>query len=196
MYLWTCPLDHDLVLWAQLQIDIMLTNYPNAFRCITYLKDHWTHKVTMWFVGNHNIPHAGQDTNAVVESLHSNMKWIFFFFQKIIYWTYNGLVDFISCWRCFYSQLIWCVVQVFRVCEKKKKKHCCLTYAKGFKHFWFQCLFMSWWGGHCICHIHQPHTQSMENSCSIIWVVTMQLPICRTRNYMQTCHEGIQNATP
>jgi hypothetical protein len=30
MYSQDSPLDHDYVLWAQLQIDIMATNYPNA----------------------------------------------------------------------------------------------------------------------------------------------------------------------
>jgi hypothetical protein len=38
------------------------------------------HKVAMWCVGNHNIPHARQDTNVVVESFHSNMKRIFMLF--------------------------------------------------------------------------------------------------------------------
>jgi hypothetical protein len=37
MYSKACPLDHDFVLWAQLQIDIMATKYPNAFRFIEYL---------------------------------------------------------------------------------------------------------------------------------------------------------------
>jgi hypothetical protein len=31
MYSKAFPLDHDHVLWAQLQIDIMATKYPNAF---------------------------------------------------------------------------------------------------------------------------------------------------------------------
>jgi hypothetical protein len=40
MYSQACPLDHELVLWAQLQIDIMATNYPNASSFIAYFKDH------------------------------------------------------------------------------------------------------------------------------------------------------------
>ncbi len=28
------------------------------------------------------------------------------------------------------------------------------------------------------------------------WLTIMQLPICTIRNYMQTCHEGIQNVAP
>jgi hypothetical protein len=55
----------------------MPTNDPNAFQFITYLKDHWTNKVTMWCVGNRNIPHARQDTIVDVESFHSNMKQFF-----------------------------------------------------------------------------------------------------------------------
>ncbi len=37
----------------------------------------------MWCVGNHNTPHAKQDTNVVVESFHSNMKQIFLFSKEI-----------------------------------------------------------------------------------------------------------------
>jgi len=91
------PLDHDPILWAQLQIYVMPTNYPNAFQFIAYLKDHWTHKVTMWCVGNCNIPHARHDTNVVVESFHSNMKQIFFsskeqFIGHIMDWLIFHLV--------------------------------------------------------------------------------------------------------
>jgi hypothetical protein len=77
MYPQTCALDHDLVLCAQQQINIMATNYPNAPYFIAYLKDYWLHKVGMWFIDNHNIPYVGWDTNAVVESFHNNIKQIF-----------------------------------------------------------------------------------------------------------------------
>ncbi len=91
------PLDHDPILWAQLQIDVMPTNYPNAFQFIAYLKDLWTHKVIMWCVGNCNIPHAGHDTNAAMESFHSNMKQIFCsskeqFIGRIMDWLIFHLV--------------------------------------------------------------------------------------------------------
>ncbi len=78
MYSQACPLDHDHALLAQVQIDIMATKYPNASQFNTYFKDHWAHKATMWFVGNHNISHVGQDTNETMESFHNNKKWIFF----------------------------------------------------------------------------------------------------------------------
>ncbi len=76
----------------------MVTNYPNAFVFITYLKDHWLHKVGMWCVGNHKIPHVGQDTNAVVESFHNNMKHIFYFSKELFTgckmdWLIFHLVD-------------------------------------------------------------------------------------------------------
>jgi hypothetical protein len=59
MYSRACPPDHDHVLWAQLQINIMATKYPNASQFITYFKDHWAHKAIMWCVGNRNISHVG-----------------------------------------------------------------------------------------------------------------------------------------
>jgi hypothetical protein len=34
----------------------------------------WLHKATMWCVGNRNIPHVGQDTNASIEYYHTNIK--------------------------------------------------------------------------------------------------------------------------
>jgi hypothetical protein len=37
----------------------------------------------MWCVGNHNIPYARQDTNAVVESFHINMKQLFYFSKEL-----------------------------------------------------------------------------------------------------------------
>jgi hypothetical protein len=31
-------------------------------------------KLDMWLTGNHHLPHAGQDTNAAIESYHGNMQ--------------------------------------------------------------------------------------------------------------------------
>jgi hypothetical protein len=36
----------------------------------------------MLCVGNYNIPHASQNTNALIESYHVNIKWIFFVEEK------------------------------------------------------------------------------------------------------------------
>jgi hypothetical protein len=132
VYSQACPLDHDPILWAQLQINMMVTNYPNAYWLITYLKNHWLHKVGMWCVGNHNIPHARQDINAVVESFHSNMKQIFYFSKEL----------FIGCkldWLIFILLAMF-LLTTSMVCNAsflsmwKTKKHCCFSYVKSSKY--------------------------------------------------------------
>ena len=41
-----------------------------------YMNEIWVPKTTMWCVGARRIPHAGQNTNAAIESYHSNLKSI------------------------------------------------------------------------------------------------------------------------
>jgi hypothetical protein len=41
-----------------------------------YFEKQWVGTMSMWITGFRNIPHAGQDTNVVVESYHANMKSI------------------------------------------------------------------------------------------------------------------------
>jgi hypothetical protein len=41
-----------------------------------YFEKQWVGNMSIWITGFRNIPHAGQDTNAVVESYHVNMKSI------------------------------------------------------------------------------------------------------------------------
>jgi hypothetical protein len=82
MYFQGCSLDVDLVAWAKEQIEILTNAYPNAPRFMKYLRKHWLAKEDMWCVDNRNIPHAGQDTNYVVESFHSNMKHILYSSRK------------------------------------------------------------------------------------------------------------------
>jgi hypothetical protein len=36
----------------------------------------WIPKLDMWLTSTHHLPHAGQDTNAAIESYHGNMKAI------------------------------------------------------------------------------------------------------------------------
>jgi hypothetical protein len=78
MYSCGCPIDADAILWAEQQIHLLATRYPNATHFMKNLKKHWLHKVAMLCVGNYNIPHASQDTNALIESYHANIKWILF----------------------------------------------------------------------------------------------------------------------
>jgi hypothetical protein len=40
MYSKACPLDHDPILWVELQIYVMATKYPNASQSIEYLEYH------------------------------------------------------------------------------------------------------------------------------------------------------------
>ncbi len=82
MYSCGCPIDTDVILWAKQQIHLLATRYPNATRFMKYLQKHYLHKAAMWCVGNCNIPHAGQDTNASIESYHANIKWILFCSRK------------------------------------------------------------------------------------------------------------------
>jgi hypothetical protein len=78
MYSCGCPIDTDVILWAKQQIHLLATRYPNATRFMKYLQKHYLHKAAMWCVGNCNIPHAGQDTNASIEFYHTNIKQILF----------------------------------------------------------------------------------------------------------------------
>jgi hypothetical protein len=48
--------------------------FPHAASFFEYFTKQWIRKADMWVTGFRNIPHAGQDTNAVVESYHANMK--------------------------------------------------------------------------------------------------------------------------
>lgn len=66
----------DAVEWAKLRFMQMEGKYSHADRFMQYMYDHWVHNTEMWVVGKRNIPHAGQDTNAAIESYHGNLKAI------------------------------------------------------------------------------------------------------------------------
>ena len=38
------------------------------------MDENWRAKTPMWCVGARRIPHAGQNTNAAIESYHCNLK--------------------------------------------------------------------------------------------------------------------------
>ncbi len=82
MYSRDCPLHAKPILWAKQQLEKLELNYINLTRFWEYLNQHWLPKVGMWCIGNQNIPHAGQDTNAIVESFHINMKRILYSFRE------------------------------------------------------------------------------------------------------------------
>jgi hypothetical protein len=53
----------------------------------------------MWCVGNRNIPYASQDTNASIESYHTNIK-DFVLLKKKTDWVQNGLAYLSPHGRC------------------------------------------------------------------------------------------------
>jgi hypothetical protein len=67
-------LDGELVLWVEQQFELLEINNPYSTYFSKYLKEHWLQKTWMWCIKNQSIPHAGQDTNTIVESFHTNMK--------------------------------------------------------------------------------------------------------------------------
>jgi hypothetical protein len=59
---------------AKQQYEELRLQFPEAAPFFEYFTKQWLGKANMWVTGFRNILHAGQDTNAVVESYHANMK--------------------------------------------------------------------------------------------------------------------------
>ena len=68
--------DDDPTEWAQEKLDALTLERPNASRFLKYMTKHWRHKAGMWCINSRNILHAGQNTNAVIQSYHGNLKSI------------------------------------------------------------------------------------------------------------------------
>ena len=69
-----CKVDDDPVDWALQQLDKISLSRPQATSFMRYINEVWRPKTPMWCVGARRIPHAGQNTNAAIESYHSNLK--------------------------------------------------------------------------------------------------------------------------
>lgn len=69
-----CGVDEDPVDWALSQLDTITNTRPRSSAFMMYMNDNWRAKIAMWSVGARRIPHAGQNTNAAIESYHSNLK--------------------------------------------------------------------------------------------------------------------------
>ena len=67
-------IDDDPVDWALQQLDKITNTRPRSAAFMRYMNDTWRSKASMWCVGARRIPHAGQNTNAAIESYHSNLK--------------------------------------------------------------------------------------------------------------------------
>ena len=74
MYGKGCNVDDDPVDWALHQLDKISTSCPLATSFMKYMNEVWRAKTPMWCVGARRIPHAGQNTNAAIESYHCNLK--------------------------------------------------------------------------------------------------------------------------
>jgi hypothetical protein len=66
--------DQNAVEHAKQAYEDLRLQFPHAVGFFEYFTKQWICKADMWVTGFRNIPHAGQDTNAVVESYHANMK--------------------------------------------------------------------------------------------------------------------------
>ena len=67
-------IDDDLVDWVLQQFDKITNTRPRSAAFMKYMNDTWRSKASMWCMGAKRIPHAGQNTNAAIESYHSNLK--------------------------------------------------------------------------------------------------------------------------
>ena len=88
----------DVVTIGTYNIIELHTLYPLAIVFLDYFDEYWTLKANMWIIGNKNIPHSNQDTNADVESYHHNVKTILSttrqkFTSRCIDWLIYYLVE-------------------------------------------------------------------------------------------------------
>jgi len=60
--------------WAIRQLNDLRESFPIVSNFWAYFDKQWGDKTHMWVVGHRNMPYAGQDTNAAIESYHSNLK--------------------------------------------------------------------------------------------------------------------------
>ena len=74
MYGKGCGVSDDPIDWALEQLDCISNTRPLASAFMRYMNDVWRAKTPMWCVGARRIPHAGQNTNAAIESYHCNLK--------------------------------------------------------------------------------------------------------------------------
>ena len=74
MYDTKCPPGDEMGPWAIRQLNALMESFPIVTNFWAYFNKQWSDKTQMWVVGHRNLPYAGQDTNAAIESYHSNLK--------------------------------------------------------------------------------------------------------------------------
>jgi hypothetical protein len=104
----------NVVTHAEEKFQEFKIQFPALKDFMDYFERQWVGHMSMWVTGFRNIPHAGQDTNVVVESYHANMK------SPTTQWMQNGLVDFPPNRRCPHTLLVCCSIQTVQVHHKKE----------------------------------------------------------------------------
>ena len=74
MYDAECPPGDEMGPWAIQQLNALMERFPVVSNFWDYFIKQWADKTPMWVVGHRNLPYAGQNTNAAIESYHSNLK--------------------------------------------------------------------------------------------------------------------------
>jgi hypothetical protein len=74
MYDTKCPRGDGMGPWAIRQLSALKDSFPIVSNFWAYFDKQWGDKTHMWVVGHCNLPYAGHDTNAAIESYHSNLK--------------------------------------------------------------------------------------------------------------------------
>ena len=74
MYNTKCPHGDEMRPWAFWKLNTLMDSYLAVSNFWAYFNKQWVDKTHVWVVGHRNLPYAGQDTNAAIESYHSNLK--------------------------------------------------------------------------------------------------------------------------
>jgi hypothetical protein len=66
--------DKNSVAGVQQKFDDLKLQFPQLVEFLIYFKKQWVSKMHMWMTSFQNVLHAGQDTNATVESYYTSTK--------------------------------------------------------------------------------------------------------------------------
>jgi hypothetical protein len=64
----------DISTWAKKELNTLMDFFHEANPFWVHINTQWLSKTGMWVVDNLNLSYVGQDTNASIESFHSNLK--------------------------------------------------------------------------------------------------------------------------
>jgi hypothetical protein len=119
----------------------------------------------------------------------------FVFFPREAYKMQDGLAHLQSCWWCSNSLLVWCAMQNFQLCGKKKTRHCCQCLLASSWPSKYKCSIMPRCEGHCIYGIHLPPGKNVHCTNPNFIMAVMWLPLWKTRHCLEACHENFQDSS-